>query len=324
MKNSIIAGGAGFVGSNLVKLLINDGGYIFIFDNLSRGRIDYISSLLKPSNKKIFFLDVDLSDLNLTTKAFEFASSHCSIDEVWHFAANSDIASGISNPSIDLKDTFMTTFSLINSMKIFNISTIHFSSSSAIYGNLGSKVLHESIGPLLPISNYGAMKLSSEAIISAATESFLSRANIFRFPNVVGLPATHGVILDFINKLHNNQNSLEVLGNGSQKKCYLHISDLINAMIHVRNYKDNNKLFLCNVGPLDSGVTVKYIAESVVKKINPLASINYGKENRGWIGDVPSFNYSIDNILKLGWKPRYSSKEAINLTINEIIRSYKW
>ena len=136
-------------------------------------------------------------------------------------AANSDIPAGVLNPDIDLRDTFLTTFEILKAMKKFNIKVLNFASSSAIYGDFGNEIIHESIGPLFPISNYGAMKLASEAQISAACEGFLNRANIFRFPNVVGAPATHGVILDFINKLRLNKNELQVLGNGTQQKAYL-------------------------------------------------------------------------------------------------------
>ena len=120
-------------------------------------------------------------------------------------------------------------------MKIKGVKSIHFASSSAIYGDFGETKIHEAIGPLLPISNYGAMKLASEAQIAAAAESLLEQVNIFRFPNVVGIPATHGVIFDFVNKLINDPNQLHVLGNGTQQKAYLHAADLIDAMLLIAN-----------------------------------------------------------------------------------------
>ena len=94
----------------------------------------------------------------------------------------------------------MTTYNIVNAMKGSSFNSIYFASSSAIYGDHAEKILNENMGPLIPISNYGAMKLSSEAIISAACEAYLERAVIFRFPNVVGVPATHGVLYDFSSK----------------------------------------------------------------------------------------------------------------------------
>src|SRR5581483_5834963 len=83
---------------------------------------------------------------------------------------------------------------------------------------------------LLPISTYGAMKLASEALISAAVESFLERAWIFRFPNVVSARATHGILVDLFAKLSKSPSELEVLGDGKQQKPYLHVSELLDAM----------------------------------------------------------------------------------------------
>ena len=201
MSVSIIAGGAGFIGCNLLPLLGDEGRHIVILDNLSRGRAEYLDPVRDAIPHRVHFYEVDLSNKTETIRAFECAVKLGDVDEVWHLAANSDIPAGVQNAEIDLRDTFMTTVSLIEAMKLYKIRKLHFASSSAIYGDLDGVPLHEEIGPLLPISNYGAMKLASEAAISAAAESHLSRANLFRFPNVVGAPATHGVILDFINKL---------------------------------------------------------------------------------------------------------------------------
>src|SRR4029077_577003 len=105
-------------------------------------------------------------------------------------AANSNIQAGGKDPEVDLRLTFMTTFNVLKFMQAFKIPRIIFASSSAIYGE-HKGILREDTGPLFPISNYGAMKLASEAAISAAMERFLDRAWICRFPNVVGGRATH-------------------------------------------------------------------------------------------------------------------------------------
>jgi UDP-glucose 4-epimerase len=264
-------------------------------------------------------LNFNAADGSQCENAFLEAKQYGKVTEVWHFAANSDIPAGVLNPDIDLKDTFLTTFEILKAMNKFDVKVINFASSSAIYGDFGDEIIHESIGPLLPISNYGAMKLASEAQISAASEGFLQRANIFRFPNVVGVPATHGVILDFINKLILNKNELQVLGNGTQQKAYLHVSDLVNAMLLISNRQINDKVEIINIGPSDEGVTVKWIAEKVVLKVNPYAKIIYGDGNKGWVGDVPKFNYSTEKLKSFGWSPNLGSEEAVKRAINEIV-----
>ena len=264
-------------------------------------------------------MNFNVAEASQCENAFLEAKLNGKVTEVWHLAANSDIPAGVLNPDIDLRDTFLTTFEILKAMKKFKIKVLNFASSSAIYGDFGDEMIHESIGPLLPISNYGAMKLASEAQISAACEGFLKRANIFRFPNVVGVPATHGVILDFINKLLLNKNELQVLGNGTQQKAYLHVSDLIDAMLLISNQQIDSKVEVINIGPFDKGVTVKWIAQEVVNKINPSAKIVYGVGNKGWVGDVPKFNYSVEKLKSLGWSPILGSEKAVKRAINEII-----
>lgn len=321
-EHKLIIGGAGFIGSNLVKEFLNLNFNLTVVDNFSRGRLKYLEK--HKENNNLTILSFDVSDSEQCDKAFKEANENCQIDEVWHLAANSDIPAGVANPDIDFKDTFLTTFQILKSMKKFNVNIINFASSSAIYGDFGETIIHESIGPLKPISNYGAMKLASEAQITAAVEDFLERANIFRFPNVVGVPATHGVILDFINKMSLDINELKVLGNGSQQKAYLHVSDLIDAMLLISNKKSSSGIEIFNIGPVDAGVKVKWIAEQVINRINPLATIIYGKGNKGWVGDVPKFNYSTQKLQSLGWSPRLGSSKAITKAIDEIASELKF
>jgi UDP-glucose 4-epimerase len=318
MNVSIIAGGAGFVGCNLLPSLAAEDRHLVILDNLCRGREEYLYPVRKVAGDRVHFRNVDLSGPAGTLQAFEFAQRVGAVDEVWHLAANSDIPAGVLDASVDMRDTFMTTFSLLEAMKALKVGTLHFASSSAIYGDLDGVLLYESIGPLLPISNYGAMKLASEALISAATESYLEHANLFRFPNVVGAPATHGVILDFINKLKRDSSRLDVLGDGTQQKAYLHVSDLVAAMMHIRNSRDLPKVFPINIGPVDEGVTVRSIAESVTQRVSPAAKIRYGTGNKGWVGDVPKFRYSVDRLRQIGWSPSRNSADAVRHAVDQI------
>jgi UDP-glucose 4-epimerase len=311
----LITGAAGFIGSNLVKTFLQQKKRVIGLDNLSRGEL---SNLAFTKDYDVFIFE----QLNICNyQALKgFVSKHHlddPIEEVWHMAANSDIPAGIINAEVDLKDTFITTLNILQLMKDLAIPTIAFASSSAIYGNLGERKLIEDIGPLFPISNYGAMKLASEAAISASVESHLKQAFIFRFPNVIGVPATHGVILDFINKLKKNPDNLEVLGDGTQQKTYLHVEELIDAMLFIRNNSKENIAYF-NIGADDEGASVKYIAEEVVKVVSPGAKVTYGVGNKGWVGDVPKFSYSINKLLSLGWKPRFSSLESVKKAILQI------
>ena len=312
---SIVTGGAGFIANTLIDRLLNQGQRVVALDNLKLGQTSNLDRF--TSSPGFQLIHVDVSARAAIRKAIEETAVQGAIEEVWHLAANSDIPSGVANSDIDFQDTFLTTYELLGAIKNYPIKRLLFASSSAIYGDQGDLAIHEDIGPLLPISNYGAMKLASEAQISAAVESYLNQAICFRFPNVVGVPATHGVILDFVRKLIANPSELQVLGDGSQQKAYLHVSDLVDAMLKVRDLT-NDRRGIYNIGPVDNGVTVKWIAEQVVARVSPGANIRFGEGNKGWVGDVPKFKYSTQKIRTLGWSPLLSSSGAIIRAIDEI------
>jgi UDP-glucose 4-epimerase len=160
------------------------------------------------------------------------------------------------------------------------------------------------------------MKLASEAQLRAAHEAYVDRVSVFRFPNVIGVPATHGVILDFVTKLRATPDQLVVLGDGSQQKAYLHVSDLVAAMLHIADRREPFGVY--NIGPADDGVTVRFIAEAVRDACSPGATIQYGEGNRGWVGDVPCFRYSVERLMRTGWRPTLDSQSAVARAIEEI------
>ncbi|MDR0827789.1 MAG: NAD-dependent epimerase/dehydratase family protein [Desulfovibrio sp.] len=314
--STIIIGGAGFIGSKLTRCFLEQGQHVLVIDNLCRGRREFLDAL--PCRQQLTFIQADASDAQAVLKICAEYHTRFPVAAVWHMAANSDIPAGIADASVDLRDTFMTTYAVLEAMKKLGLKKLAFASSSAVYGDHGPDVpLREDSGPFLPISNYGAMKLASEALISAAAESWLDQAWIFRFPNVVGVPATHGVILDFVRKLKAAPGRLDVLGNGTQQKAYLHADELVEAMLFIAdNAKERINLY--NIGPDDAGCRVADIAAAVVERVSPGAKILFGREGRGWVGDVPKFRYCVDKAAKLGWKPRFSSLEAVRRAIDEI------
>lgn len=312
-----ITGVAGFIGCNLASTLLARGQSVAGFDNLCRGNMANLGALI--DHPRFRFEPVDLSDITAYRNALRNLHAESPVSEVWHMAANSDIPAGIEDPGTDLRDTYMTTHNTLLLMRELGIRTIAFASSSAVYGDLGNRILTEDIGPLFPISNYGAMKLASEAAITAALESHLERAFVFRFPNVVGIPATHGVILDFVRKLKSTPDNLQVLGDGTQRKSYLHGDDLLEAMLYIREHA-SGRLGYFNIGPEDDGVTVRHIAETVVARVSPGARISYGRGNKGWVGDVPKFTYSTAKLATLGWHPRLGSTATVSKAVDQVAR----
>lgn len=310
----IVSGGAGFIGSNLAHKLIKTTSYkVYVIDNLCLGKIKNLIS-----SERIEFIKLDLSNKNKTENVINEIYKKSIIKEVWHMAANSDIPAGVLNTEVDFQNTFLSTYNLFSSLETKELEKIHFASSSAIYGDHGTTKIMESTAPLFPISNYGSFKLASEAILSSFVEKNNAKLYIYRFPNVVGSPATHGVIYDFINRLLLNPSKLKVFGNGKQKKQYLHVDDLISAMLLI-SLKSFQKRNVFNIGSLDSGIEVCEIAKLIVEKFFNGAEIEYGKEKQGWIGDIPRFQYSLEKLLNLGWKPKFpTSRIAVQKAIDSI------
>jgi UDP-glucose 4-epimerase len=309
----LITGAAGFIGSHLADRLLDLGHTVVGLDNLVLGKRANLAKAL--SSKNFIFHEVDVNKYEVCLGLLKAESEKAPFETVWHLAANSDIQAGGRDPGVDLNATFLTTYNTLRMMQALSIPQIVFASTSAVYGEHPG-LLREDTGPLFPISNYGAMKLASEAIITAALERFLKRAWIFRFPNVVGSRATHGAIYDFIQKLRKNPAELEVLGDGHQEKPYLHVSELIDAMLHLFE-KSRERLNYFNIAPAEGATTVRYIAEAVVRAAAPRAKIRYTGGSKGWIGDVAKFNYSIEKLTATGWRPRLSSNQAVELAIKE-------
>ena len=306
--NILITGGAGFIGSHLCDYLIGKGNNITVVDNMVLGRKENISHLL--DNERFHFIEEDI----LHKEAMQEIFSKGKFEMVFHLAANSDIQKGGKNPYVDYQLTFNSTFQLLMLMKEFGVKKLFFASTSAIFGEVYGKI-DEDFGPLRPVSNYGAGKLASEAFISAFSSTYNIQTWITRFPNVVGERFTHGVIFDFIKKLKNNPNELEVLGDGNQCKPYIYVKDLIDGIMYViNNTKERFNVF--NLGP-DSRTQVKEIAQMVIEEMNLSAAIRYTGGDRGWVGDVPEFKYALTKINELGWTAPHTSNESVRIAIQK-------
>ena len=310
----LVTGAAGFIGGHLVDRFLEAGHKVTGIDNLSLGTLRHLENAHK--NPGFRFIRADLNAIETYRPLLVENAAKGPFDALWHLAANSDISAGVNDPGIDLRDTFMTTFNALKLARQFGIPRFVFASTSAVYGERDSLLVEDS-GPMLPISNYGAMKLASEASISAAVESGLGQAWIFRFPNVIGPRATHGALYDFVKKLRNDPTQLPVLGDGTQQKPYLHVFELIDAMLFITQ-NASAPLNYYNIGPESDGTTVRFIAETAVRLVSPNAEIRYGTGSKGWIGDVPKFNYSVEKLKKLGWRPKFDSNQAVVRALEEL------
>ena len=304
----LVTGGAGFVGSHLVDRLVADGQDVRVFDNFSSGRKEFLSH----HGEAVHTFEGDLLDLDSVKAAMK------GIDMVYHLAANPDIRLGTQVTDTDLKQGTVATYNVLEAMRLEGTKRIAFASSSVVYGEANVMPTPEDYGPLFPISLYGASKLASEALITSWVGTFGLQAWIFRFANIVGSRGTHGVIFDFIHKLHRDSKNLEVLGNGLQEKSYMEVIDCANAMIHVvKNTKEQINCY--NLGTKDT-CSVRRIAEIVLEETGCInASIQYTGGDRGWAGDVPRSMLDPQRLFELGFTPLHDSDDAVRLTARVLV-----
>ncbi len=308
----LVAGGAGFIGSNLIDLLLEKGHDIVCIDNYFIGTQSNIDHL--KENVRFHMYEQNLCDLPGLKEIFNKEK----VDYVFHLAANSDIQASAQNPVIEYQNTYTTTFNLLECMRLYGVKKMFFASTSAVYGEKTDELLTEETTNLLPVSYYGACKLGSEALLSAYSHMNDLEVLVFRFPNVIGPRLTHGVIFDFIKKLDKDNSQLEILGDGTQCKPYIFVTDLVEAM--VRFMETNTKgVTLYNLG-VEGATTVTKIADIICEKMG-LTNVhyNYTGGNIGWKGDVPRFQYDLSKIYSTGWRASYNSDEAVAKTVEVVL-----
>jgi len=308
---AFITGGAGFIGSNLADRLLESGNKVFVYDNFSTGQRQFVEHNLKNPNYTL--IEGDVLNKSQITRAMQ----EC--DMVFHFQANADVRGGIENTTIDLEQNIQATHNVLEAMKTSGIKKIAFSSSATVYGDPEIIPTPEHFAPV-QTSLYGASKYAAEAIIQAYGEYFGIKSWIFRFVSFMGPRYTHGVIFDFMQKLNKNPGELHILGNGTQRKSYLHVSDGIRAILTAIE-KSNEKTNIFNLGNRE-WINVIDLADILCMQMNlKNVKYTYSGGERGWKGDTPFVHLDISKITSLGWEPEYSVKETITDTISYLAQN---
>jgi UDP-glucose 4-epimerase len=303
-------GGAGFIGGHLAARLLADPSLLAltVFDNFSSGRESHLADLRR--DPRISVVRGDVRDAEALLGAIQ---GH---DTVVHLASNPDIARAATDPAIDFYQGTLLTHCVVEAMRLSGVSRILYASGSGVYGDLGDVEAREDDGPLLPISTYGASKLAGEALIASYCSMFQLSGCAFRLGNVVGPRPTHGVAYDFVRSLLSDPTTLTIRGDGTQSKPYIHVNDVIDAIL-LANSRATGPFQILNVAPSDY-TTVKEIADMAVEFVVGQGSTTVYKftgGDRGWKGDVPVVRLNTARIRSLGWSNRMSSGEAVRAAI---------
>jgi UDP-glucose 4-epimerase len=309
-----VVGGAGFIGSHFVDHLLGEGeaAKVTIYDNFSSGREWHYAA--HQGDARFSVARGNVEDIPALRAAMD---GH---DVVIHLASNPDIARAATEPDIDFWQGTALTNAVVEAMRVTSAKRLLYASGSGVYGDLGQLEIPEHQPSLLPVSTYGASKLAGEALIASYTFMFGLSGCAFRFGNVVGPRQTHGVGFDFARRLLQDPSELRVLGDGSQTKSYVHVSDIVAAVLRAHT-STKQRYDVYNVATGDE-ISVKAIAELAVECVGLTPGsvrFAYTGGDRGWKGDVPVVRLNTDKIRALGWKCGHSSRSALKRAIEAMI-----
>jgi UDP-glucose 4-epimerase len=303
-KLYFIVGGAGFIGSHFTDRLLSDSSVsgVTLYDNFSTGRHWHYEMHRKDPRFRV--VCGDARDIDSLT------SSMAGHDVVIHLAANPDITRAVVEPDVDFREGTLLTNNVVEAMRRSGIATVLYASGSGVYGDLGELEVAED-GPLKPVSTYGASKLAGEALIRSYCHMFEFTGRAFRFGNVVGPRQTHGVGFDFLHQLLKNPRRLRILGDGNQSKSYIHVQDIVDAVL-LAEAPSTASFDVYNVAT--DYITVKEIAVLAAEcaGLDPQeVELEFTGGNRGWKGDIPVVRLNSQRIRRLGWDCRRGSREAL-------------
>jgi len=311
----IIVGGAGFIGSHFTDALLDDASTrrVTLYDNFSSGQEWHYAH--HADDERLSVVRGDANDQDSLCAAME---GH---DFVIHLASNPDIAAAMTNPAVDFDDGTKITFNVVEAMRRTGTPRIAYASGSGVYGDLGEVEATEDHGPMIPVSTYGASKLAGEALISSYAHMFDLHGVACRFGNVVGRRQTHGVGFDFVRRLRSDPGQLSVLGNGTQSKSYVLVTDVVRAVLMAADALAGKPFDAFNVATGDY-VTVREIADLALKVLgltHATTTVSYGEEPRGWKGDVPIVRIDNEKIRGLGWTPTTGSAGALRASMQAML-----
>lgn len=309
-----ITGGAGFIGSNLADRLLSQGHSVVVYDNFSTGQHEFIETALRHPDFRL--LEGDVLDSAALSEAMHGA------DFVFHLAANADIRTGLEHPRRDLEQNTIATFNVLEAMRENEVSRIAFASSAAVLGEPTLFPTPEDCPIPIQTSLYGASKMACEGLITSYCEGFGFEGYIFRFVSLLGERYPHGHVIDFYRSLRQDPTSLRILGDGTQRKSYLHIRDCISGMLRVVEMKTalatKHRVEIYHLGNpeyIELATSVKWICEHL--DVNPRLDFEGG--DRGWVGDNPFVFLDVSKLRKTGWEPKFTIRDSIIATVDWLV-----
>jgi UDP-glucose 4-epimerase len=318
MQTVFVTGASGFIGSNLVDALLASGKTVIGWDNFSTGRAEFLQSARK--HPAFTLVEGDTLDLAALTRAMR------GCDFVFHLAANADVRFGVEHPGKDFEQNTRATFHVLEAIRSNGIRGMAFSSTGSVYGEAETIPTPEDCPFPVQTSLYGASKVAGEGMIQAYCEGFGMHAYIFRFVSILGPRYTHGHIIDFYKQLLDHPSLLKVLGDGTQRKSYLHVNDCVRAILHVTGLEaalqSKHRVAIFNLGT-DEYCTVRDSIGWICGKLGLTPTLQFSGGDRGWIGDNPFIYLDTRKVRGQGWVPQMSIQKSVEATV-DWLKANEW
>lgn len=305
---TLVTGGAGFIASHVVDRLLAEGAEVLVYDNFSTGDISNLTD--SQGSGRMSIIRGDVLDLERLTAAMR------DVGYVFHFQANADVRGGIKNTRVDFEQNTTATLNVLEAMRLQRVPGLVFASSAVVYGEPDVFPTPEHISAR-QTSLYAASKKSCEALIEAYSEYFGFRYDIFRFVSWIGPRYSHGVVIDFVQKLRRNPKELEILGDGNQRKSYLDVADGVQGIFHALARAGTTQNIF-NLGH-EQWMSVVEVAAIVIEELQLSdVKLTFTGGSRGWLGDSPFVHLDIDKMRALGWTPVIPIAEGIRRTVRHL------
>ena len=302
-KEVVVTGGAGFIGSNLCRTLLEQNAKVTVVDNLYSGKMEFIEDLL---DKGLNFVKADIRD----PEALEKATKNSEV--IFHLAAQTSVPFSMKNPQEDCEINVIGTLNVLEAARKADARVV-FASSCAVYGNPEKRPTPETY-PTNPIAFYGLSKLLCEDCCLFHQSTYGLEVVRFRIFNVYG-PNCHGVMYDFLKKLQKNPKKLEGLGTGKQSRDFVYISDMVDILLKAATSPEApGEAFNVGTGTTTS---VAELAE-MMTEIMGLKDIEVSfKGGQAWEGDMDiTLADNSKAVEKLHWRPKVSLREGLKKLIS--------